>query len=53
MSRKLRIQYLGAIYHVMNRGDHQGNWHYGAELSESGEAKADRLITQALQTAGF
>jgi REP element-mobilizing transposase RayT len=23
MSRKLRIQYGGAIYHVMNRGDHQ------------------------------
>jgi hypothetical protein len=22
MSRKLRIQYPGAIYHVMNRGDH-------------------------------
>jgi len=24
MARKLGIQYLGAIYHVMNRGDHQG-----------------------------
>jgi REP element-mobilizing transposase RayT len=23
MARKLRIQYLGVIYHVMNRGDHQ------------------------------
>ena len=23
MGRKLRIQYAGAIYHVMNRGDHQ------------------------------
>ena len=23
MARKLRIQYPGAIYHVMNRGDHQ------------------------------
>jgi putative transposase len=22
MSRKLRIQYPGAVYHVMNRGDH-------------------------------
>jgi len=22
MARKLRIQYPGAIYHVMNRGDH-------------------------------
>jgi hypothetical protein len=24
MARKLRIQYPGAIYHVMNRGDRQG-----------------------------
>jgi hypothetical protein len=23
MARKLRIQYAGAMYHVMNRGDHQ------------------------------
>ena len=23
MARKLRLQYEGAIYHVMNRGDHQ------------------------------
>jgi REP element-mobilizing transposase RayT len=23
MARKLRIQYEGAIYHVMNRGDHR------------------------------
>jgi len=23
MARKLRIQYPGAIYHVMNRGDHR------------------------------
>ena len=23
MTRKLRIQYPGAIYHVMNRGDHR------------------------------
>ena len=23
MARKLRIQYPGAIYHVMNRSDHQ------------------------------
>jgi putative transposase len=23
MARKLRIQHPGAIYHVMNRGDHQ------------------------------
>jgi len=23
MARKLRIQFAGAIYHVMNRGDHR------------------------------
>jgi hypothetical protein len=23
MARKIRVQYPGAIYHVMNRGDHQ------------------------------
>src|SRR6516225_2462275 len=23
MARKIRIQYPGAIYHIMNRGDHQ------------------------------
>ena len=25
MARKLRVQYAGAIYHVMNRGDHREN----------------------------
>jgi hypothetical protein len=25
MSRKLRLQYPGGIYHVMNRGDRQEN----------------------------
>lgn len=28
----------------------RGKWHYGAELSESGEAKAERLIVEALRT---
>jgi len=23
MARKLRVEYAGAIYHVMNRGDHR------------------------------
>jgi hypothetical protein len=27
-------------------------WHYGAELSESAEAKAERLIAEALRTGG-
>ncbi len=82
MARKLRIQYPGAIYHVMNRGDHQerifcgdddrqvflaslaegcgksgwqqrGKWHYGAELCESAEAKAERLIAEALHVGGL
>ena len=138
MARKLRIQYPGSIYHVMNRGDHQelifsdcyplyqsdacprppwlrvdrllgewgirwdqpgagrefsalmearrqaeleqefkplprgwcvgseafraemlqyieeqrGKWHYGAELSESAQAKAERLIAEALRAGG-
>ena len=25
MPRKLRVEYPGAIYHVMNRGDHREN----------------------------
>jgi hypothetical protein len=104
MARKLRMQYPGPIYHLMNRGDHQerifcddadwkmflaslaegcdktgwqvhsyclmtnhlhlvkmleyiqeqrGKWHYGAELSESAEAKAERLITQAPGVGGI
>ena len=32
--------------------EQRGQWHYGAELGESGEAKAERLIAQALQTDG-
>src|SRR5467141_2121419 len=28
MARKLRIQYEGAIYHVMNRGDHREDIFY-------------------------
>jgi len=31
VSRKLRIQYPGAIYHVMSRGDHGENTFYGFE----------------------
>ena len=32
--------------------ERRGQWHYGAELGESGEAKAERMIAQALQTDG-
>ena len=31
----------------------RGRWHYGAELAESAQAKAERLIAQALQTEGI
>jgi REP element-mobilizing transposase RayT len=30
-----------------------GKWHYGAELRESGEAKAERLIEEALRLEGL
>jgi hypothetical protein len=60
MARKLRIQYPGAIYHVMNRGDHQERVFYEdddrkrflATLAE-GCDKAERLIVQALRVAGI
>ena len=33
--------------------ERRGTWHYGAELSESAEAKAERLITEALRVGGI
>ena len=33
--------------------EQRGKWHYGAELSESAEAKAERLITEALRASGL
>ena len=33
--------------------EQRGKWHYGAELSESAEAKAERLITEALDASGI
>ena len=32
--------------------EQRGKWHYGAELSESAEAKAERLIAEALRANG-
>ena len=69
MARKLRVQYPGAIYHVMNRGDRRepifkddgedellaqvsakaGAWHYGDELRESAQAKAERIVAEELK----
>ena len=33
--------------------EQRGKWHYGAELSESAEAKAERLISEALRVEGI
>jgi hypothetical protein len=33
--------------------EQQGKWHYGAELSESADAKAQRLIAEALGGGGI
>jgi putative transposase len=33
--------------------EQRGRWHYGEELSESAQAKAERLITEALRLAGI
>ena len=38
MARKLRLQYPGAIYHVMNRGDH------GADIFQS-DADRERFLS--------
>jgi len=42
MSRKLRIEYPGAMYHVMNRGDQREDITRAA-LSTSGSAKSKFL----------
>src|SRR3974390_1412926 len=33
--------------------EQRGKWHYGAELSESAEPKAEGLITEALRVGGI
>ena len=43
MPRKLRIQYPGAMYHVMSRGDRR----------ETAEAKAERIIAEELRRLGW
>ena len=32
--------------------EQRGKWHYGSELAESGKAKAERLIVQAVENPG-
>ena len=49
MARKLRIQYPGAIYHVMNRGDRR-------EAIFADDADRERLLetpTEACQKTGW
>jgi hypothetical protein len=64
MARRLRVQYPGAIYHVMSRGDRReelldmieeqrGEHHVGEELGESDEQKACWLTEQMLAQAGW
>jgi putative transposase len=40
MARKVRVQYPGAIYHVMNRGDHSEAEDSDLFLTTLGEASA-------------
>ena len=60
MARKLRIQYPGAIYHVMNRGDHlpapQRSRQAGREaIFEDGEDRQRLLetLTEACEKTGW
>jgi hypothetical protein len=61
MHRKLRIEYPGAMYHVMSRGDRRediflddvGEHHSGELRRESAEAKAERLISEELHRLGW
>jgi hypothetical protein len=43
--RKLRIEYPGAMYHVLNRGDQRV---YDSERRETELAKAQRIISQEI-----
>ena len=49
MARKLRIQYPGAIYHVMNRGDlkHLLYWH---QADQNGSASGGTTIIPMIGT---
>jgi hypothetical protein len=46
-SKQFRAEMLKYI------AEQRGKWHYGAELSESAEAKAERLIAEALRAGGI
>jgi hypothetical protein len=51
MSRKLRNLYSGAIYHVMNRGDHAVR--IFRDFGRSAAAKTERLIAEAALAEGL
>ena len=57
MPRRLRIEYPGAVYHVMNRGDRREDIFkdddYGVERHETGEVNAQPLVRQGLQVLGW
>jgi hypothetical protein len=46
MARKLRVQYPGAIYHVMNRGDRR-------ESIFKDDQEASRLLAEELTRRGW
>ena len=48
MARKLRVQYPGAVYHVLNRGDRRE-----PKRHESEEAKAEDLLAAELKRRGW
>ena len=45
MVRKLRVEYPGALYHLMNRG--------GDERTETEVAKAERVLNAELERSGW
>ncbi len=57
MPRKMRVQYRGAMYHLMSRGDQREDIfleHHAGELRlERAEAKADRLVAEELARLGW
>ena len=68
MPRKLRIEYAGAIYHLMSRGDRReaiyrndveqaeeglGENHSGEQRLESAVAKGERVIARELGCLGW
>ena len=53
MARKLRLEYPGAIYHVMNRGDRRESiFHGDAQRAETDVAKV-RLRAETVQTVAW